>query len=49
MVYFPKKITDIDQKIKILGESARYDLCGACANQIERKRNPNLDVDISRS
>lgn len=40
MVYLPKKITDIDQKVKILGESAQYDLCGACANQVERKRNP---------
>jgi len=40
MANLPKKITDIDQKVKILGESAQYDLCGACANQIERKRNP---------
>ena len=40
MVYFLKKITDTDQKIKILGESAQFDLCGACANQIVRKRNP---------
>ena len=40
MVQLSKKIIDIDQKLKILGESAQFDLCGACATQIERKRHP---------
>ena len=40
MIPINKKTIDLDQKVKILGESAQFDLCGACANQIERKRHP---------
>ena len=31
---------DLDHKVKILGDGARFDLCGACGGEESRRRNP---------
>ncbi len=35
-----KASLDLDYKIEILGEGARFDLCGSCGGEESRKRHP---------